>query len=150
MSQAVEGKYLCVMLGDESYGIYVLSVREIVSMLPITRVPNAPSQVLGVVNLRGRLVPVIDLRSKLMVQADARQPTCIVVVQSKAGTQAGLAVDAVVEVLRVSKDDLDRSPGVAAQELGTSGIAKMKGRIVVLLDVDTVLRDEFADVEAVA
>src|ERR1700761_2219266 len=97
------GKYLIVELAGEQFGISVLQVKEIMKMQEITRVPQTPTCMEGVINLRGRIVPVVDLRSKFnMPSQEHTERTCIVVVrvQMDGGEQPmGVIVDGVVEVL---------------------------------------------------
>jgi purine-binding chemotaxis protein CheW len=112
--QRAEGKYLALALGEEEYGIPVLDVREIVGLMPITRVPNASPNVLGVMNLRGKVVPVVDLRARLGAQMlEATRQTCIVVVKPEGSPLIGILVDQVLEVMQPAEADLDRSPSVA-------------------------------------
>lgn len=138
-----DGKFLTFSLGDEEYGIAVLCVKEIVGLLPITRVPNLPPQVSGVVNLRGKVVPVVDLRARLGMphQAPTRR-SCIVVVRPSATAMLGLLVDSVLEVRPIPAEEVDRSPGVSAAERGVVGVAKGRGRVQVLLDVVAMLQGD--------
>lgn len=143
-----DGKYLTFALGEEEYGIPVLCVKEIVGLLPITRVPNLPSQVSGVVNLRGKVVPVVDLRAKLgMPPLEPTRRTCIVVVRPTATAMLGLLVDSVLEVLPIPPEEMDRSPGVSAADRGVVGVAKVKGRVKILLDVVAVLQGDLQGLE---
>lgn len=135
------GKYLTFFLAGEEYGIEILKVHEIIGMLPITRVPRTPAFILGVINLRGRVIPTIDLRLKFgMEPNEATRETCIVVVQA-AGTQIGVVVDRVSDVLDISADEIEDVPGFGA-EVDTScllGVAKTAGRVRLLLDIERVL-----------
>jgi len=141
--QRAEGKYLALALGEEEYGIPVLDVREIVGLMPITRVPNARPNVLGVMNLRGKVVPVIDLRARLgAAMLEATRQTCIVVVKPQGGALVGVLVDQVLEVMQPVEADLDRSPEVANPDLGVTALAKTKGKVRVLLDIGAVLASE--------
>ena len=150
------GKYLTVVLGNETYGIPVLKVREIIRMQKITPVPHMPAFVRGVINLRGRMVPIVDLRLKFGLKADFADRTCIIVVQVRvAGGQAvamGLIVDSVEEVTNLTAADIDPPPNFGA---GTAldylfGIAKTKGQVKMLLDIDRVIAPEAAKVAAPA
>ncbi len=145
------GKYLIFELAGEEFGIGVLQVKEIVKLQEITRVPQAPAYLEGVINLRGRIVPVVNLRKKFNRPEQAHtERTCIVVVQihSAAGDQAvGVVVDGVVEVFLASADDIEDTPDFG-RDVVTSyvmGMAKSKGRVRILLDIDLVLaRQEIA------
>lgn len=145
---AAAGKYLTVVLANEAYGIAVLKVREIIRLQKITPVPQMPAYVKGVINLRGRVIPIIDLRAKFGLQADTTERTCIVVVQVKFAAehvvQMGLIVDAVEEVTNLTKDEIERTPEFGAT-LDTEyilGMAKVKGQVKTLLDIDRVIAPE--------
>lgn len=140
------GKHLTFMLGDEFYGIPVLTVREIIRMVDITAVPRMPDYIRGVINLRGKIIPVIDLRLKFMLApAESTERTCIIVVQVKlptgASTQTGLIVDAVEEVANINASEIEETPdfGQAIETKYIVGMAKIKGAVKTLLDIDRVV-----------
>lgn len=142
------GKYLTVSLENESYGIAVLKVREIIRMQKITPVPQMPEFVRGVLNLRGRVIPVVDLRVKFGLKAEFADRTCIVVVQVKLPTgqlvQMGLIVDSVEEVVNLSGSEIEPTPDFGAR-IDTGyilGMAKVKGQVKTLLDIDRVVAPE--------
>jgi len=142
---AVAGKYLTVVLADESYGIGVLKVREIIRVQKITPVPQMPEFVRGVINLRGRVIPVVDLRMKFGLKAEFTERTCIVVVHVKLGVeqamQMGLIVDTVEEVTNIAAADIEPAPdfGVTVSTDYILGMAKVKGQVKTLLDIDRVV-----------
>ena len=139
------GKYLTFLLANEEFGIRVLKVREIMGLQEITAVPQTPAHIKGVINLRGKVIPVIDLRLKFSLPAaDYTQRTCIIVTQIKreSGTiLMGIVVDAVSEVLTLAETDVEDAPefgaDMASQHL--LGLAKVKGKVKILLDIDKVL-----------
>jgi purine-binding chemotaxis protein CheW len=139
------GKYLTFRLAREEFAIQVLRVREIMGMQDITAVPQTPHYMKGVINLRGKIVPVIDLRAKFgFAEVAATPATCIIVVQLRSGKDTllmGLLVDAVSEVLNFSASDIEDTPdfghGVTTPYL--LGIAKVKGAVKILLNIDEVL-----------
>ena len=140
------GKYLTFFLGGETYGIPVLKVRESISMLPITQVPQVPAYMKGVINLRGKVIPVVDLRAKFsMLEAEATASTCIVVVQirgSEGQTKLiGLIVDAVEEVANIAQADIEPTPdfGGTISVQYILGMAKIKGSVKSLLDIDQII-----------
>ncbi|HDN59835.1 MAG TPA: chemotaxis protein CheW [Candidatus Marinimicrobia bacterium] len=142
------GKYLTFKLGNEEYGIEILKVREIIGMMDITYVPRTPDFVKGVINLRGKVIPVIDLRKKFgLDEAEITDETCIIVVdvyRDDVLVQAGLLVDSVSEVLDVEDGDIEDAPSFG-EEIDTSfilGMAKVKGGIKILLNIDKVLSTE--------
>ena len=139
------GKYLTFVLGTESYGVPVLRVREIIKLMPITAMPQVPSHVRGVINLRGRVIPVTDLRMKLgLMPMEDSDTTCIVVVDVEidgATRPVGMLVDSVSEVITIAGDQVEPTPafgdGVRVDTL--SGVAKVKGTVVLLLELDRAL-----------
>ncbi len=144
--QKLAGKYLTFNLQRESYGIDVLKVREIIRLNNITAVPQMPPYVCGVINLRGKIIPVIDLRLRFgLPEAQHTEQTCIVVVLVKMSggnaTQMGLVVDGVEEVLNIAENDIEQTPDFGG-EVSTEcilGMAKIKGAVKTLLDIDRVL-----------
>ena len=140
-----EGKYLTFALGKEEYGIGILKVKEIIGMMPVTPVPHTPSFVKGVINLRGKVIPVVDLRLKFgMEEIGYTERTCIIVVEVAALSGAillGIVVDSVSEVLNIRGGEIEETP-IFGAKLDTGyilGMAKMKGRIKILLDIEKVL-----------
>jgi purine-binding chemotaxis protein CheW len=135
------GTYLVFTLAGDEYAASVAGVREIIGALPITRVPGLPPAVLGVVNLRGRIIPVVDLRVRFALDAvDHGERTCIIVVQS-AGAEYGVVVDRVLEVATIGDDAIEDAP-VFAADVDTEylcGIARHGSRVRLLLDLPRVL-----------
>jgi len=139
------GKYLTFALATEEYGLPVLKVREIIKLMPITAVPQVPTHVRGVINLRGKVIPVIDLRLKFgLPSQDDTEQTCIIVVQvatTHEKVMMGLLVDGVSEVLNIASQDIEDPPAFGEQ-ISTDymrGVAKVKGTVKILLDIDRVL-----------
>jgi purine-binding chemotaxis protein CheW len=139
------GKYLIFHLGEEEFGIQVQKVREIMGVQDITRVPQTPPHVKGVINLRGKVIPVVDLRLKFEMPAlEYTQRTCIIVVQVSGprGTlPMGVVVDGVVEVLNIAGADVEDTPGFdpEVEVAYVMGMAKVKGKVKILLDIDRVM-----------
>jgi len=139
------GKYLTFHLINEEFGVRVLKVREIMGVQEITAVPQTPSHVKGVINLRGKVIPVVDLRLKFgLPPAEYNQRTCIIVVQVQGESGPilmGVVVDGVSEVLNLTAAEIEDTPDfgqdMAAQYL--LGMAKVKGKVKILLDIDRVL-----------
>jgi purine-binding chemotaxis protein CheW len=148
VASMLAGKYLTVVLDNEAYGIAVLKVREIIRMQKITPVPQMPSFVKGVINLRGRVIPVVDLRVKFGLKAEFAERTCIVVVQVKLPTeqvvQMGLIVDSVEEVVTLTNEEIEPTPdfGTKIDTTYLLGMAKVKGQVKTLLDIDRVVAPE--------
>jgi purine-binding chemotaxis protein CheW len=147
-NDARAGKYLTFQLGNEEFGIRVLKVREIMGIQEITAVPQTPAHIKGVLNLRGKVVPVIDLRLKFgLAAAEYTQRTCIIVtqVQGEAGAVLmGIVVDGVSEVLNLTPSEIEDTPDFG-EEISTAyllGMAKAKGKVKILLDIDKVLSSQ--------
>ncbi|HMN25519.1 MAG TPA: chemotaxis protein CheW [Ignavibacteriaceae bacterium] len=128
-------------IGDEEFGVDILSVQEINRMSQITKVPNTPEFIEGVINLRGRIIPVIDLRVKLgMTRKEHGKNTRIVVVELK-GQTIGFIVDEVSEVLRIPKNITEAPPDMVGgmnSDYITS-IGKLEDRLLILLDLEKIL-----------
>ena len=141
------GKFLSFQLSKEEYGIAILKVREIIGMVEVTSLPRTPDFVLGVVNLRGRIIPVIDLRRKFgMEPTEFTNETCIVVVDcgddAESAFRVGCIVDSVSEVLTIDPDHFEGPPRCAnASGDYIDGLAKLKDRVLILLDIDKVIGD---------
>ena len=144
-SDARAGKYLTFQLANEEFGIRVLKVREIMGLQEITAVPQTPPHIKGVINLRGKVVPVNDLRLKFGVAtAEYTQRTCIIVtqVQGESGPiLMGIIVDGVSEVLNLTAAEIEDTPDFGEEIAGQYllGMAKVKGKVKILLDIDRVL-----------
>lgn len=142
------GKYLTFMIGKEEFGVAVLKVREIMGIQDVTTVPQTPAWMKGVINLRGKIIPVIDLRLRFGVDAlGYTERTCIIVVQVSSGAAIlpmGIIVDEVSEVLTMTAGDIEDTPDFGSQ-VATDyilGMAKIKGKVKILLDIDKVLTSQ--------
>jgi purine-binding chemotaxis protein CheW len=139
------GKYLTFRLGNEEFAIQVLRVREIMGIQEITAVPQTPEYVKGVLNLRGKVIPVVDLRLKFgMLELEYTQRTCIIVAQIESRARKlliGIIVDGVSEVLTLQASDIEDTPdfGNGVETPYILGMAKIKGKVKILLDIDMVL-----------
>jgi len=146
MRSAREGKYLTFELGGEEYGLEILKVKEIISIMNITAVPNTPDYVRGVINLRGKVIPVIDLRQRFNMESkDYNERTSIIVVDIREDDGKnlimGVVVDSVSEVLNIKDEEIEETPTFGTR-LNTEfilGMAKVKDEIKILLDIDKVL-----------
>lgn len=129
-------------VGNETFGVRIDSVREIVRVPEITSVPSAPHSVEGVINLRGKIIPVMDLRKRLgqtAVQPDKKNRILVVELENKL---VGLIVNAASEVLKISPSEIE-APGSMFAEGESSyvtGVGKLKGRLIILLDIAKLLR----------
>ncbi|WP_396433589.1 chemotaxis protein CheW [Limnohabitans sp.] len=140
------GKYLTFAVAQERYSVPVLKVREIMRLCPVTPVPRMPAYIKGVINLRGKIVPVVDLRERFgLGAAEDTERICIVVVQVEepdgASRLTGMIVDVVEEVSQFQSDDLEPPPdfGDAVDARFIVGMAKTRGQVKTLLDIDRLL-----------
>jgi purine-binding chemotaxis protein CheW len=128
-------------VGRETYGVPIASLHEIVRVPDITAVPDAPEYLEGVINLRGKIVSVMDLRKRFGVkQTEIKKGNRILVVEH-ASKLAGLIVDSASEVVKIPNEDIEAPPS-AFQEGGlncVTGLGKVKGRLIVLLDMSKLL-----------
>jgi len=139
-TRSLGGKYLTFNLAGEEYGLEILTVREIIGIMDITRVPQTADFMQGVINLRGKIIPVIDLRAKFGLPRTAyNDQTCIIVVD--VGIPMGIIVDTVQEVHDIQDADIEPPP-----ELGTGvdtsfilGMGKVDNSVKILLDIRNVL-----------
>jgi purine-binding chemotaxis protein CheW len=139
------GKYLLFTLAGETYGMSVLSVREIIRRCPVTPVANMPPHVRGVFNLRGRVIPLVDLRIRFGLPAAAdHDRTCFVVTEVAAAGGGvrpyAVVVDTVEEVVAYAVDDLVPTPdfGGAIDDRFISGMARTGGGVTTLIDIGTI------------
>lgn len=138
------GQFLTFTLQNEEYGIEILKVQEIKGFSKITPIPNAPSFVRGVMNLRGTVVPIIDLRARFsMTEKEYDQFTCIVVV-NVGSRVVGLVVDTVSDVLNIPSDSIAEPPELAGTDDTScvTGMGKLGERIVMLLDTERLVGAE--------
>jgi purine-binding chemotaxis protein CheW len=128
-------------VGRETYGVPITSLHEIVRVPEITAVPDAPDYLEGVINLRGKIVSVMDLRKRFGEKQTSLGKHNRILVVEHSGRLAGLIVDSASEVLKIPTEDVE-APPAAFQEGGlncVTGLGKVKGRLVVLLDMNKLL-----------
>lgn len=151
----VGDQYLTFKLADEDYGIDILRVQEIRGWDEVTRLPNAPEYVRGVVNIRGTIVPVYDLRLKFSMPFKPYSPNTVVIVirTHSRGVEksVGVVVDAVADVLHGYLIDITQSPDFGNEAIteAISGLATFEDKMVVLLDVDKLVQEDQDDAENV-
>ena len=136
-------QFLTFNLGDELYGLDILRVQEIKGYTTVTKIPNTPSHIKGVLNLRGTIVPIIELRTKFgMPTIDYTAFTVIIVVVVR-DKIIGLVVDAVSDVLNIDKKDIQPSPqfGASVDVSFLNGIGKSGDKLIALLDMDRLLSE---------
>ena len=138
-----EGLYLTFLIGEEVFGIGIEYVKEIIGVQPITRIPDFPDHIRGVINLRGKIIPVMDVRLRFK---KPEQPydtrTCIIVVDIFHNS-IGLIVDRVAEVIAIPEGDIAAPPEINRQAGSyIKGFGKVGGEIKLLLDCGVLLGDE--------
>jgi len=140
-------QYLAVNLAEEEYGIDILAVREIRGWTPVTRIPQAPHYVLGVLNMRGAIVPILDLRLRFGLAREEYDATTVTVIITVAGRLFGVVVDGVSDVLDVAAADVRPVPdmGTAVDTEYLKGLTSVAERMVLLLDVDKLLQPQDAE-----
>ena len=141
---------LTFTLGDETYGVDILRVQEIRGWSPVTRIPQARAHVLGVLNLRGSIVPIVDLRMRFELPRAEYTPLTVIIVLSVESPQGrrdfGLVVDGVSDVVDVALGDVKQAPdlGQQANTEFIAGLAAVSGRMLMLLDIDRLIGGEVA------
>ena len=130
-------------VGSEEFGLDILKVQEIIRFQQLTRVPNMPSYVEGVLNLRGKVIPVVGLRQRIGLERQAPTPTTKIVVASVKSEVLGFVVDSVSEVLRINSSSVEPTPrlGQVSQKY-VAGVGKLDNRLLLLLDLDQLLSAE--------
>ncbi|MBL3590588.1 MAG: chemotaxis protein CheW [gamma proteobacterium endosymbiont of Lamellibrachia anaximandri] len=131
-------------LKDESYGVNVMKVQEVLRVTEIAPVPGAPPFVLGIINLRGNVVTVIDTRSRFgLPSAELDDSSRIVIIESEKQV-VGILVDAVAEVVELNEDEVDAAPNVGNDESSRyiQGVATRENGLLILVDLNKLLTDE--------
>ena len=149
-------QYVTFRLGRELFGVEVTRAKEILSLTPVTRVPQTPQYMLGVINLRGQVVPVIDMRLKLGLPDEAEtEETCIIVVEVMVDGEpltVGALADAVREVLEINEGQIEPPPrlGTRLKTEYITGMGKINDQFIILLNIERVFKsDELAFVQDV-
>ncbi len=141
---SMEGKYLTFKLADEGYGLEICYVTEIIGVQPVTAVPDMPHHVIGVLNLRGKIIPIIDVRRRFNLPSRSYDDrTCIIVVHVSEQS-VGLVVDKVSEVIDIPEGQIEPPPRVTQVGLQSyvQGMGKIDQNVKILLDVKELLQDE--------
>ncbi len=143
-------QYLTFMLAGEEYGIKILNVQEIKGWSGVTPIPNTPPHILGILNLRGTVVPIIDLRTCFGLEPSEFGPTTVVImaksVQEDGEKVVGIVVDAVSEVYNVPVREIEPPPamGMLVSTEFIKGLATVEGKMVILLNIAHLVETEIA------
>ena len=149
-------QYLTFMLAGEEYGVDILRVQEIKGWDKVTRIPHTPDYVLGVINLRGAVVPILDLRRRFGLETVEFGPTTVVIVvrvmSGRGERTVGVVVDAVSEVYNVDAADTKPPPDVcgSVDTMFVKGLATVEEKMLILLDIDRLIGNSIADETATA
>lgn len=137
-------QWVTFQLEEETYGINVMQVREVLRYTEIAPVPGAPDYVLGIINLRGNVVTVIDTRSRFgLMPGETSDNTRIIVIESERQV-IGILVDSVAEVVYLRSSEIDTTPSVGTDESSKfiQGVSNRDGKLLILVDLNKLLSDE--------
>ncbi|KXF81323.1 chemotaxis protein CheW [Enterovibrio sp. ZSDZ35] len=137
-------QWVTFQLEDETYGINVMQVREVLRYTEIAPVPGAPDYVLGIINLRGNVVTVIDTRSRFgLMQGEVTDNTRVIVIEAESQV-IGIMVDSVAEVVYLKTSEIDTTPSVGTDESAKfiQGVSNRNGNLLILVDLNKLLSDE--------
>jgi purine-binding chemotaxis protein CheW len=143
-TNSINQEFLTFTLGEENYGLDILTVKEIRGYESVTKIANAPAFIKGVINLRGEIVPIIDLRIKFSVGSATYDEFTIVIVLHIHNRVVGIVVDGVSDVVSLDKDQLRPPPdfGVAFDSRYLLGLATINDQMIILVDIDELISSE--------
>jgi purine-binding chemotaxis protein CheW len=131
-------------LGTEEFGVDIMQVQEIIRMPDLTRIPKSPSYIKGVINLRGKIIVVMSLDNKFHMNSNELTDESRIIVVDIDGTVAGMVVDSVSEVIRMSGSNVDDAPEIISQKINAEylkGVGKLDDRMLILLNMEHVLSE---------
>jgi len=136
-----ENQFVVFKLGDERYGVDILNVNTISEYLEITKVPDAPSYVKGIINLRGDIIPVVNLKNRFNIEETGVSDETRIIIYAIEGVLIGFLVDEASQVLRIDESDIEPTPAIlkGQDREYISGVAKYENKIIILLDFARVL-----------
>ena len=143
-TKVLTSQYVTFLLGEETYGISILKLNEIIAYQNCTTIPNVPGFIKGVLNLRGIVVPVIDLRERFSMETKAYDQFTVIMILDVSGRIMGLIVDAVSDVITLNEEDIKPRPNFSTS-ISTyfiHGMGVKDNKFIILLDVDKLLSDE--------
>jgi purine-binding chemotaxis protein CheW len=137
-------QWVTYKLGEETYGINVMQVQEVLRHTEIAPVPGAPEYVLGIINLRGNVVTVIDTRARFGLEATELSDNSRIVIIESDEQVVGILVDSVAEVVYLRSSDIDSAPNVGTEESAKfiQGVSNREGELLILVDLNKLLSDE--------
>lgn len=140
MSEDTVRQFISFTIGDEEYGVDIMAIREIKGWATTTALPNSPSYMRGVINLRGAIVPILDLRARFVGEPTEASARHVIIVVTVGNRVAGILVDAVADIIAVAADAIQPVPQLdqAAKAGFLAGLVNVEGRMVALLELDKV------------
>ncbi|MDA3901751.1 MAG: chemotaxis protein CheW [Spirochaetes bacterium] len=135
---------VCFKIGEEEYGLEILKVQEILKLPKITKLPKSASFIIGIIDLRGQVIPVINLSNKFGIRENKERENLRAIVVDIQGKKVGLAIDSVSHVIRIDSKDIEPPPPIVRGISGKYivGIAKVEAGFVVILDIDQIFSHE--------
>jgi len=144
-------QFLTFSLAGEEYGLDILKIQEIKGYVPTTRIPNSPPEIVGVLNLRGTIVPVMDLRKKFGLEAVQYDAFTAIVVVAVRGRVIGMIVDQVSEVVTIPTKEIQPPPiESVGVDHSLEGLAKVGDKLIILLDVEAVVLSDLTEYQLAA
>jgi len=137
--------YVIFRLGDKEFGVDVMSIKEIATITPITRVPRTPDFIEGIINLRGSLATVINLRKRFGFKPEDLDVDSRIIITELEDKPVGMLVDAATEVLRIPVSAIEATPEMVTTEISKEylrGVGKVENRLIILLDLKQILPKE--------
>ena len=137
-------EFLTFVLGDENYGLDIMTVKEIRGYEEVTKIANAPSYIKGVLNLRGDIVPIVDLRIKFNVGTATYDEFTIVIMLMVGERIVGIVVDAVSDVIKVNQKDIKAPPefGVAFDSSYLHGLTSINEQMIILVNIQKLITSD--------
>lgn len=143
MQTTQELQLVIFRLAKEEYGLPITKVQEINRLVPITKLPQTPSFMEGIINLRGRIIPIIDLRKRFQLAAGDHNDDSRIIIVEVRGQIVGIIVDAVNEVVRLQQSSVEPPPpAFILDEQYIHGVGKMEDRLLILLNIDNILTSQ--------
>jgi len=151
-SLAESRQYLTFTVDREEYGVNIIQVREIKAWSHITRLPNTPEYMLGVMNLRGTIIPIFDLRARFGKERVAVNPKNVVIIVALESRMIGILVETVSDIIDADPSNIQPPPTIDGDEKShlVDGLISLEGRMVVLLDIEQLFDQETLDRAATA
>jgi len=137
-------QYVTFKIGEESYGVGVLKVQEIIGMTEIVYVPNSPDFMKGVINLRGSVVPVVEMRKRFQMENRTYDMFAVIIIVEVRGILVGMLVDSVSDVVSIAEKNIQETPHFTAKidSEFIAGIGQVNDKLVIILDIDKILTGE--------